>query len=75
MGEIEKCLQNCSTQPERKRPLVRTWNDSIKMGLKEICCEGMDGIKVTHNKDQCLTLVSTAVNLPIPQKATNYLTR
>jgi hypothetical protein len=62
----KKCAQNCGRKPEAKRPPsrpVRTWNDNVEMGLKEICYEGMGGINLAHNKNQCLALMSVAMDL------------
>jgi hypothetical protein len=36
-------------KPKGKRPLGRhgrSWEDNIKMGLREIGCDGMDGINL-----------------------------
>jgi hypothetical protein len=55
-------------KPEGKRPLGRPrwWVDNIKIDLREIGWDGMDGIDLAHNRDQCRAPVKTAVNLRVP---------
>jgi hypothetical protein len=36
------------------------------MGLTEVGCEGVDWIHVAQDRDQCLTLVNTIMNLSVP---------
>jgi hypothetical protein len=56
-------------KPEGKRPLGRprcTWNDNIKMDLREIGWDGTDWIDVAQDRDQWRALVNTVMNLRIP---------
>jgi hypothetical protein len=56
-------------KPEGKRPLGRRrhrWEDNIKMDLQEVGCEGMDWIKLAHNRDRRWALVNLVINLQVP---------
>jgi hypothetical protein len=56
-------------KPEGKRPLGksrRSWEDNVKMDLREIGWDGTDWIYVGHNSDQWRALVNTVMNLRIP---------
>jgi hypothetical protein len=56
-------------KPEGKRPLgrpKRTWEDNIKMDLREIGWGGMDWIDLAHDGDQWRALVNTVMNLRVP---------
>ena len=49
----EKFEQGCVGNPDGKRPLGRPrcrWED-IKVDLKEICWEGMDGMDVAQDRE------------------------
>jgi hypothetical protein len=51
---------------ERKRPLVRprhSWEDNIRMDLREIGWGGMDWIDMAQARDQWRALVRTVMNL------------
>jgi len=53
-------------RPEGKRPLERPrrrWEDNIKMGLREIGINGANWIQLAQDRVQCLTFVSTVMNL------------
>jgi hypothetical protein len=53
--------------PEGKRPLGRpkcSWEDIIKMDLREIGWDGMDWIDLVQ--DQWKAVVNTAMNLQVP---------
>jgi hypothetical protein len=39
-------------KPEGKRPRRRTWEDNIKMGLREIGREFMDWVHLAQDRDQ-----------------------
>jgi hypothetical protein len=55
--------------PEGKRPPGRprySWEDNIKIDLREIGWDGMDWIDLTQNRGQWRTLVSTVKNLRVP---------
>jgi hypothetical protein len=52
---------------ERNRPRERPrprWKDDLKMGLKEVECDGVDFIHVTQDRDQRRALMNTMVTLP-----------
>jgi hypothetical protein len=50
-----------------KRPLGRPrWVDNIKMDLREIGLDGMDGIELAQDRDQWRALVNTVMNLRVP---------
>jgi hypothetical protein len=36
------------------------------MGLREIGCEGADGIHLAHDRDKSRALVNTVMNLRVP---------
>ena len=53
-------------KPEGKRPLGRPrsrWEDSIKMGLQEVGCEGVDWIELAQDTDKWRALVNAVMNL------------
>jgi hypothetical protein len=53
-------------KPERRRPLEKTkarWVDNIKIAIREIGCDGMDGIDPTQDRDQWRDLVNIVKNL------------
>jgi hypothetical protein len=54
-------------KPEGKRPLERpTWEDNIKMDLREIGWGGMDWIDLAQDRDQWRALVNTVMKLRVP---------
>jgi hypothetical protein len=60
---------------EGRRPLGRprrTWEDNIKMGLREVEW-GMDWINLAQDRDRWLALLNTVVNLWIPYNVGNFL--
>jgi hypothetical protein len=55
--------------PEGKRPLRiprRTWENNIKMDLRETGLEGVDWIHVAQDSVQWQALVNTVMNLRVP---------
>jgi hypothetical protein len=64
--------------PERKRKLGRhrrRWKNNIRVDLKETRSEVADWIHLAQDRDQWRVLVNTVMNLRIPKKAGNFLTR
>ena len=56
-------------KPEGKRALGRPrsrWEDNIKIGLKEVRCEGIDRIDMAQNRDGWRALVNAVMNLRVP---------
>jgi hypothetical protein len=65
-GEKRNACSILVGKPDRKRPLGRPrrrWVDSIKMDLREIEMDGVDGIDMG---DQWRALVNTFFNLRVP---------
>jgi len=55
--------------PERKRPLRGPrcrWEDDISLDLMETGWEVVGWMHVAQDRDQCLALVNTVMNLRIP---------
>jgi hypothetical protein len=53
----------------------RRWEDNIGMDLRETVCEDMYWIHLAQDRDQCRALGNTALNLRVPHKVGNVLTR
>jgi hypothetical protein len=56
-------------KPEGKRPLGKsrcTWENNIKMDLREIGWGDMGWIDVAQDRDQWRALVNTVMNLRVP---------
>ena len=56
-------------KPERKKPLgrpSRKWDDTIKMGLQEVRCEGIYWIELVYDMYRWWALVNAAKNFRIP---------
>jgi hypothetical protein len=63
-------------KPEGRRPLGRsrhTWDDNIKMDLREVGCGGIDWIDLVQDRDRWRALVCTVMNLRVPLNAGNFL--
>jgi hypothetical protein len=61
---------------EGKRPLgryIHRWKDNIKIDLREIEWGGMDWIDLAQDRDRCRALVSTVMNLWVPQNVGKFL--
>jgi hypothetical protein len=64
-------------KPEGKRSLGRpnrTWEDNIRMDLREIGYEGVEWINLAQDRDQRRDRVNPLMNLRVPQKEGNFLT-
>jgi hypothetical protein len=56
-------------KPEGKRPLGRPrrrWVNNIKMDLREIGWDDMNGVDVAQDRDQWRALVNTVMNFQVP---------
>jgi hypothetical protein len=56
-------------RPRRRR------EDNIEMGLTQMGLERMDWIHLLQERNLQRNLVNTVLNLQVPQKAMNFLTR
>jgi hypothetical protein len=59
------------------RPLGRlrhTWEDNIKMDLKELGCGVMDWTGLAQDRDRWRTFVNAVMNLRVPYNVGNFLT-
>jgi hypothetical protein len=66
MGEKRNACSILVGKPDIKRPLGRPrrrWVDNIKIHLREIEWNGMDGIDLAKDEDQWRALVNTVKNL------------
>ena len=69
MGEIRGVYRVLLGKTDWKRPLgkpTRRWEDNIKMDLQEVCCGGMDCIKLAQDRDRWRALVNAVMNLQFP---------
>jgi hypothetical protein len=67
-GTERKTYRVLVWKPEGKRPLQRsrcTWEDNIKMDLREIGWGDMDWIHLAQDRDQWGAVATTAMNLRI----------
>jgi hypothetical protein len=68
MEEERKVYKVLVVTPEGKRPLERswhTWEDGIRMDLREIGLEGVDWIQLAKNMDRWWAVVSAVMNLRV----------
>jgi hypothetical protein len=69
MGEGRGVCRVLVGKPEGKRPLGRprhTWEDDIKMELREIGIDGATWIQLAQDRVQWRAFVSAVMNLRIP---------
>jgi hypothetical protein len=68
-GEKRNAYRILVGKPEGNRPLGRPrrrWMDNIKMDLREIGWDGMDGIDLAMDRDQWRALVNRVMKLWVP---------
>jgi predicted small integral membrane protein len=64
-------------KPEGRRPLLKTqhsWEDNLKINLKEMGWGGMDWIDLAQDRDRWWALVNVVINLQVPHNVGNFLT-
>jgi hypothetical protein len=69
MGEVKGAYNILVGRPEGRRPLGRarrSWEDNIKMDLREIGFGDMDWIDLVQERDRWPDIVSTVMNLRVP---------
>jgi hypothetical protein len=69
MGKKSNACRILVGKPEGRRPLGRPryrWLDNIKMDLREIGWAVMDWIDLDQGRDQCRSLVNSAMKLWVP---------
>jgi hypothetical protein len=55
-------------KPERKIPFRRhelKFEENIRTGVREICCEGLHWVHAAHDRDQWRAVVNTVMNLRV----------
>jgi hypothetical protein len=65
-------------KPEGKRPLGRPrdrWEGNIRMELRKVGWESVDWIPLAQDKEEWQAVVNTVMNLRIPRKMENFLSR
>jgi hypothetical protein len=68
-GEKRNACKIWVGKPEGKKPLGsprHSWEDNIRMDLREIGWGGMDWIDLAQDRDQWSSLVNTVMNLRVP---------
>jgi hypothetical protein len=69
VGELRSAFKILVGKPEGKRQIVRsrsTWEDNIKIDLREIGSETVNWIHLAQGRDQRRALANTAMNLWVP---------
>jgi hypothetical protein len=69
MGEGRGVYRILIGRPEGKRPLGiprHSWEDSIKLDLREIGIDGANWIRLAQNRVQWRSFVNTMMNLRVP---------
>jgi hypothetical protein len=69
MGERRGSYRALVGKPEGRRPLGRprrSWEDIIKMDLREVGWEGMDWINLAQDRDRWWAFVNAVMNLRVP---------
>jgi hypothetical protein len=68
MGEERKVYRVLMGKPERKRPLGRSrrsWEDGIRMDLREIGWGSVDWIQLAQDRDRWRAVVNTVIDLRV----------
>jgi hypothetical protein len=68
MGEERKLFKVLVGKPEGKRPLGRprrSWEDGVRMDLREIGLGGVDWIRLDQDKDRWRAVVIAVMNLRV----------
>jgi hypothetical protein len=69
MGEGRDVYRILVGRPERTKPLGGssfTWEDNIKLDVREIGIDGANWIQLAQDKVQWRTFVNTVINLRVP---------
>ena len=69
MGKRRGAYRVLVGKPEGRGPLGRhrrTWEDNIKMNLRQVGWKGIDWIDLAHDRDRWRALVSAVMNLRVP---------
>jgi hypothetical protein len=77
MGKKRKAYKIIFEKFERNKPFgksSRTWEDNIRMSLKETFCKEVDWIHVPQDRNQRMALANMVMNLWISLKPENFLT-
>jgi hypothetical protein len=69
-----KCLVGKPKGMRRLGRPRRRWEDNSRMDLREIGWRDVDWLHVTRDRDQWRAFGKTAMNLPVPESAGNFLT-
>jgi hypothetical protein len=62
--EEERCAQGLGGETWLGRPR-RKWEETLKMDLQEVGCEGMDWIDLARERDRWRPLVNAVMNLRV----------
>jgi hypothetical protein len=68
-GGEERCIQGWVGKPEVERPLGRpgcSWEDNIKIDLKEIGWQCVDWIDLAQDRDKWRALMNAVMHLRVP---------
>jgi hypothetical protein len=69
MGKMRNAYKILVGKPEGKRPFGRprrSWENNVKMDLKEIWWKGVDWIRLAQDRDQWRVILNAVMNLWVP---------